>query len=107
MAVSTQSVSIGTAAGGDVTLAPAVADKRVIVTGFTIVNSVATAQGIQFKSGTTALTGVMGLPSSIGGALSPSSSAPAALFATAKGAALVLTITAATAIAGWCSFRYE
>jgi hypothetical protein len=49
------------------TLVAAVAGKRIYVVGCQLYNGVATAQTVQFKSGSNLLTGVESLPSSIGG----------------------------------------
>jgi hypothetical protein len=50
------------------TAVAAVAGKRIVVYGYALVNGVATAQTIQFKSAsTTNLSGVMSLPSAVGG----------------------------------------
>jgi hypothetical protein len=102
-----QSAAIGIAATGDVV--PAVAGKRIQVLGFFIANSVATAQAITFKSGAAGagLTGAMALPSSIGGGTPIYSGDHAMpLFFTDIGAALNLNLSAATAVAGWVTFRY-
>src|SRR4051812_28067038 len=83
------------------TVVAAIPGKRIVVFGYTLTNGVATAQTVQFRSGaTTALTGVMSLPSAVGGGLvNNASSDRNALFMTAPGEALSLVITAATQVA--------
>lgn len=89
------------------TVVPAVAGKRVVVTAWFVVNGVATAQSIQFKSGSNNLTGVMQLPLAVGGVLNDSApSETADVFFTDLGVALTMTMTAATQVGGYISFRY-
>jgi hypothetical protein len=107
MAASTQHFSISTSSSGDLTVAAAVQDKRIVVLSYVVINSVATAQNVTWKSGSTALSGAIGLPSSIGGGIAIASQDPCPVLATAKSQALILTVGAATAIAGHVSFRYE
>lgn len=90
------------------TVIPAVAGKRVVVYGFNLVNGVATAQAVQFKSGSNNLSGVMQMPNSVGGQLGDrSADAQIALFFTDVGAALTMTMSAATQVGGYVSFKYS
>lgn len=103
--VKTQSAAIGISATGEII--PAVAGKRILVFAYVITNSVATAQSIQFTSGGTALSGVTGVPSTIGGGLAISSGGDvlALLVGTAHGN-LAITLGNATAVGGHIAFQY-
>lgn len=107
MAFNTQSVKIGTSSSSPVELVAAKTGKRIVVVNYVLTNSVATAQSFFFASGTTALTGTIGLPSSIGGGISASAAEPHALLYTNEGEALNIDLTAATAVAGHLAYRYE
>lgn len=86
---------------------PAVAGKRILVFGVWLVNGVATAQTVQFKSGANNLTGVMSLPSAVGGTLPLSSgSDDVAVFFTDVGAALSMVQSAGTQVGGVVAFKY-
>jgi hypothetical protein len=102
-----QSAPIAVSAAADNLIVAAVAGKRIQVLGFVVANAVATAQAITWKSAANALTGAMALPSSIGGSLPvDSGDRDVALFVTNPGEALNLTLSAATAVGGWVTFRY-
>lgn len=108
MAATTQHAAIATATLGDNTIAAAVAGKRIVLVGYVITNSVATAQSIQWKSGAaTDLSGVIGLSSAIGGGISVHGTEQNPVLVGARGDALVLELTAATAVAGHVAFKYE
>jgi len=100
-----ESAKIALSADGE--LVPAVAGKRIVVFGYVLVNNVATAQSASFQSAATDLTGVMGLPSSIGGGISAHAAKDRCLFKTAEGEALNLNLTAATAVAGHLYYAYK
>ena len=99
-----QRVAIAAASSGDNTVLAGVPNRRIIVLNYVLVNSVATAQAVTWKSGAgTSLSGAIGLPSSIGGAL-VIAAADAGLFETARGAGLVINLSAASAVAGHLSY---
>jgi hypothetical protein len=89
------------------TAVAAVAGKRIVVYGYALVNGVATAQTIQFKSAsTTNLSGVMSLPSAVGGGVATSSGdKDTALFMTNPGEALTITLSAATQVGGHIAYK--
>lgn len=90
------------------TLVTGVAGKRIVVYGYLIDNGVATAQSIQFKSGSNNLTGVMQLPQQIGGVINDASGSDStALFVTDVGATLGLAMTAATQVGGYVSYKFS
>lgn len=102
-----QSAVINASSSGDNTVVSAVPDHRIVVTTYAVVNNVATAQAVTFKSGSsTSLSGAMQLPQAIGGGLVAASGASdVSLFQTAPGEALVANLSAATAVAGHVSYR--
>lgn len=84
------------------------ARQRIVVYGFGLVNGVATGQGVQFKSGANNLSGVMQLPNAIGGMLGDrSADASIALFYTDPGVALTMSMSAATQVGGYISYKYS
>lgn len=90
------------------TLVPAVAGKRIVVFGYTLVNGVATGQAVQFKSGTNNLTGAMQLVNAVGGITAvDSGSDTVAVFFTDVGAALSMSMSAATQVGGHVAFKYS
>jgi len=83
------------------TVVAAVAGKRIYVLGYQLYNGVATAQTVQFKSGSNNLTGVESLPSSVGGPIMlPIAPVGRCWFFTDVGAALGMAMTAATQVGG-------
>src|SRR6266498_760386 len=95
--------NINVAATGDIVAASATS--RFVVYAFALVNGVATAQEVTFRSGTTALVGPLDLPSSIGGGVTMvgnMNSAP--LFQTNPGEALNVLLGAATQVDGFVSY---
>lgn len=89
------------------TVVPAVTGKRIVVLGYALFNGVATAQAVQFKSGSTVLAGVQQLPNSVGGgAVVYSGDQSIGLFTTNSGEALSLTMSAATQVGGHVSYKY-
>ena len=107
MAASNDSYAYDVSAATTTAVAAAVAGKRIEVLGYTFINGVATAQSVVFKSGTTAISGVMQLPQSIGGGLvNNGGERTTCLFRTAVGSALNVTQSAATQVGGHISFRY-
>lgn len=89
------------------TVVAAVPGKRIVVFGYALFNGVATAQSVQFKSGTTNLTGVQQMPLSVGGGLvDNSASERIALFVTNPGDALGMAMTAATQVGGRLAYQY-
>lgn len=94
------SVDFNTIATQTVIAAPP-AGKRIYVVGVAIFNNVATAQSIQFKSGSNLLSGVEQLPNAIGGGyILPLAPPGRCWFFTDQGVALTMPMTAATAVAG-------
>lgn len=107
MALSNTSAPIDFNTAATQTVVAAVAGKRVVVTAWFTVNGVATAQSIQFKSGSNNLTGVMQLPLTIGAVLNDAApSETADVFFTDVGVALTMVMSAATQVGGYVSYRY-
>lgn len=107
MALGNQSAVISAATAADQTIVPAVAGKKIAVLGYVVVNGVATGQTITWKSGSTAISGAMPLPQSVGGGLSvPAGHPQVGYFTTAESAALVLTMSAATQVSGHVAYKY-
>lgn len=103
--VKSQSTAISISATGEII--PAVTGKRIVVFSYVVTNTVATAQSVQFTSGGTAISGVTGLPSSIGGGLAISSgSAELGLLIGAAHGNLAITLGASTAVGGHIAFQY-
>lgn len=89
------------------TLVPAVAGKRIAVFAYVLVNGVATAQTIQFKSNTTNLGGVIALPSSVGGGVVASTGDHnLAWFVAGDSVALTMVMSAATQVGGHLVYQY-
>lgn len=83
----------------------AVAGKRIYVVGVQLYNGVATAQTVQFKSGSNLLSGVESLPSAVGGGfVLPLAPAGRCWFFTDVGAALTMVMSAATQVGGSVAF---
>jgi hypothetical protein len=102
-----RSATISTAASGDTTIVAASGAASFRVLAFQVVNDVATAQTVTFKSGAATIYPATSLPSAIGGVLQfggPDNDTE--LFATAPGAALVLNLSAATAVSGLVVYRF-
>lgn len=93
---------IALAATGDII--PAVPTKRIVVIGYALVNNVATAQTIIFRSGTTDITGTLAFPSAIGGGLSYAGGPDCPAFSTAVGQPLNGLLAAATSIGGHITY---
>jgi hypothetical protein len=105
--VQNQTASIDFNTAATQTVIPAVAGKRIVVYGYVLFNGVATAQSVQFKSGSTLLAGVQQLPLSVGGgAVVYTGDQSISLFMTNIGDALSLTMTAATQVGGHISYKY-
>lgn len=104
---SNQFFAFDASAAAAATVAAAVAGKRIEVYGYTLINGVASAQTIVFKSNATSLSGVMALPSSVGGGIVCNrASDQDCLFRTNPGEALTVTLSAATQVAGHVAFKY-
>lgn len=89
------------------TVVTGVAGKRIVVYGYLLTNGVATAQSVQWRSGSTNLTGVMQMPLSIGATLSVQTGHDhVGVFQTNPGDNLVLNMTAATQVGGFVDFKY-
>ena len=81
--------------------------RRIFVIGYVLLNGVATAQTVQFKSGANLLGGVMALPSSVGGGVvAPVCSDDRCWFYTDPGAALSMVMSAGTQVGGHIVFAY-
>ena len=101
-----QSASISVSSASDNEIVAAVTGKRIIVLGYQLSNGAASAQAVTWKSGSTARTGAMSLPSSVGGSLTaPVSAGNRGYFATEPSAALNLTLSAATSTTGFVTYR--
>ena len=101
----TRFASLGIAATGDVIAA--VPGKRIVVIGYALTNTVATAQSVRFRSTTTGVTGVIGIPSSIGGGIVWDGGPDCPAFATGPGEPLNIELGAATAIAGHITYTVQ
>lgn len=83
------------------TVVAAVAGKRIYILGYKLFNGVATAQAVQFKSGSNLLGGVEPLPSAVGGGLvAPLAPQGRCWFFTDVGAALTMVMSAGTQVGG-------
>lgn len=101
MVTANQSAPVDFSTIASQTLVAAVTGKRVYVVGYVLLNGVATAQTIQFKSGSNLLGGVMSLPSAVGGgAVAPLAPPGRCWFFTDVGVALTMAMTAATQVGG-------
>lgn len=98
----TRFASLGIAATGDVIAA--IPGKRIIVIGYVVTNTVATAQSVQFRTTTTGVTGVIGIPSSIGGGISYQGGPECPAFMTGFNEPLNISLGASTAIAGHITY---
>lgn len=94
--------SLGIAATGDVIAA--VPGKRIIVIGYVVTNTVATGQTIQFRTTTTGVTGVIAIPSAIGGGISYQGGPDCPAFQTGFNEPLNIALAASTAIAGHITY---
>jgi hypothetical protein len=97
----TNRISVTTASSGDNTLVAAIAGTQVRVVNFSLV--AVTANAVQFKSGSTALTGVMSLGAT--GVLAPGYD-PTGHIITAAGEALILNLGSATQVSGWLTYDH-
>jgi hypothetical protein len=105
MVCDNQSASVDFNTAATQTVVAAVAGKRVYVLGYQLYNGVATAQTVQFKSGSNLLTGVESLPSAVGGgAVLPLAPERRCWFFTDLGAALTMVMSAATQVGGSVAF---
>lgn len=106
MAFDNQTAVISESTADNNEIVAAVAGKRIAVVGYSVVNCVATAQAVTWKSGTTAVTGKISLPSAIGyGSTLPIAPANKYWFITAVGEALNLTSAAATEVGGVVAYK--
>lgn len=106
--IQNQSAVVDVSAIANTTVVTGIPGKRIIVFGYVLINGVATAQSIVFKSGTTALSGVKQLPLSVGGGIvAAPGDASLCYFLTAPGDNLVLTTTAATQVGGHVAYKYS
>jgi hypothetical protein len=101
---------VNTAAAGDTTLVAAVTGKKIRVKKFQLVNGVATANNVKFRTGTTDLHAALPLP------LAPGLSVEAEddgdgpddfLFETAAGALLAINLSNATGVSGTFTYSLE
>lgn len=94
--------SLGIAATGDVVAA--IPNAKIVVIGYALTNTVATAQSVQFRTTTTGVSGVIGLPSSIGGGMLWDGGPECPAFATGFGEPLNIALGASTAIGGHITY---
>lgn len=105
MSVANQSAAIDFNTAATQTVVNGVAGKRVYVLGYKLFNGVATAQTVQFKSGSNLLGGVESLPSAVGGGLVVPIAPPGRCwFFTDVGAALTMVMSAGTQVGGGVAF---
>lgn len=105
MVTSNQFASVDFTTAATQTVVAAVAGKRIYVVGHQLYNGVATAQTVQFKSGSNLLTGVESLPSAVGGGfVLPLAPPGRCWFFTDVGAALTMVMSAATQVGGSVAF---
>lgn len=98
---------ITASASGDTPVVAAVTGKKIRVKGFAITNGAASVQNVKWRSGTTDITGLF-----YSTAIGPIASHPLApvnefYFETAAGQALVLNLSAATAVGGSVQYSLE
>lgn len=107
MAVQNQSAAFDVSAATTTAVVAAVEGKKISVYGYTLINGVTSPNSVQFKSGSTNLSGVMQLPLNVClGLVANSGDGTVALFTTAAGEALNITTTAATQVGGHIAFKY-
>lgn len=105
MSLNHQTAAIDFNTAATQTVVAAVTGKRIIILGYKLFNGVATAQTVQFKSGSNLLAGVEALPSAVGGGLvAPLAPAGRYWFFTDPGVALTMVMSAATQVGGSISF---
>jgi hypothetical protein len=102
---------VNTAAAGDTTLvAAAVTGKKIRVKKFQLVNGVATANNVKFRSGTTDLMTALPLPLAVGLSIEAEDDGDGPddfLFETAAGALLAINLSAATGVSGTFTYSLE
>jgi hypothetical protein len=101
---------VNVSAAGDTTIIAAVTGKKIRVKAFQLVNGVATANAVKFRSGTTDLMTALPLPLVVGGDTSAQDDGDGPddfLFETAAGALLALNLSAATAVSGTLIYSLE
>jgi hypothetical protein len=97
---------VAAASSGDNTLVAAVAAKKIRVHGYEL--SAARAVNAKFRSGATDITGLFTLAAAGASADAQERTAdPDGLFETATGAALVLNLSGAVAVAGFVDYSLE
>lgn len=98
------SVDFSTAATQTVVAAPK-ANQRVYIVGVSLFNGVATAQSVQFKSGSNLLSGVEQLPLAVGGGyVLPLAPQGRCWYFTDQGVALTMVMSAATQVGGTVAY---
>jgi hypothetical protein len=100
---------VNVSAAGDTTLVGAVTGKKIRVKSFHLVNQVATANSVKFRTGTTDLHAALPLPLAVGMGVfaNPIPEPGAYLFETAAGALLAINLSAATGVTGVASYSLE
>lgn len=98
---------IAASASGDNAVVAAVAGKKIRVRGFGILNGVATAQNVKWRSGATDITGLLYGFLAVGPLADAQAPANDFLFETVAGQALNLNLSAATAVGGWVTYTLE
>lgn len=105
--IRTQTAPISVAASTDQTIIPARADNRIAVVGYTILNGVDTGNSFIWKSGSTPLTGQCALALSVGsGVVNNGAGVDQPVLDVVEGQALVLKMSANTAVAGHVTYAY-
>jgi hypothetical protein len=96
---------ITASAAGDTTLVAAVAGKKIRVKRAVLINQVATANNVKFRTGTTDLHNAIGLPLAIGPGISLDGLGDE--LQTAAGALLAINLSAASAVTGYVIYTLE
>jgi hypothetical protein len=101
---------VNTAAAGDTTLVAAVTGKKIRVKKFQLVNGVATANNVKFRTGTTDLHAALPLPLAAGLSIEAEDDGDGPddfLFETTAGALLAINLSAATGVSGTFTYSLE
>lgn len=98
--------AINASSSGDNAIVPAVAGKKIRVRKAVVINQVATANAVKFRTATTDLHAAIPLPLAVGMGVTVDSLVADEL-QTVAGAALNLNLSAATAVTGYVVYTLE
>jgi hypothetical protein len=97
--------AINVNASGDNAIVAAVSGKKIKVSKAVVINQVATANAVKFRTGSSDLHAAMPLPLAVGQGITVD--APRDELQTVAGAALNLNLSAATAVTGYVIYTLE